>query len=314
MKPAFSLAAVLAVILPLAIARDDAVHALRDLIDEGELASKAETIEAFAYASPEKNRYIGTAGLESSLQYIWDTLDDLDYYDLTRQSFEFTQRGRTFQTYNIIAQTRDGDPYNVLQLGAHMDSVAEGPGINDNASGGIGILEVAIQLSNFTVTNSVRFSWWSAEEVGLIGSTVYVDSLTEEDREKIRLYLNFDMIASPAHEIGVYTSNFTGTGVTQAPGVEEAEKFFQDYFDDVADLDWNTAILRGSSDHWPFVLANIPTGGLYAGADPNYHTDDDVVAHMDTEVFVEITKAIAYAVGTYAESFKGLPSREIVVD
>lgn len=73
-------------------------HALRDLIDEGELASKAETIQAFAYASPEKNRYIGTAGLESSLQYIWDTLDDLDYYDLTRQSFEFTQRGRTFQT------------------------------------------------------------------------------------------------------------------------------------------------------------------------------------------------------------------------
>lgn len=117
-----------------------------------------------------------------------------------------------------------------------MDSVAEGPGINDNASGGIGILEVAIQLANYTVNNAVRFSWWSAEEEGLIGSNFYVDNLIEEEREKIRLYLNFDMIASPAHEFGVYTSDFSEVGITPPPGVKEAEDMFQDYFDDIADL------------------------------------------------------------------------------
>lgn len=194
-----------------------------------------------------------------------------------------------------------------------MDSAPEGPGMNDDASGGIGILEIAIQLANYTVNNAVRFSWWSAEEEGLIGSNIYVDRLSKEEREKIRLYLNFDMIASPAHDFGIYTSDFSGTGVTQAPGVEEAEKLFQDYFDDVADLEWETVVLRGSSDHWPFVLAGIPTGGLHAGDDPNYHTARDTVANMNASVFVKITKAIAHAVATYAVSFDGLPSRDSVL-
>lgn len=62
---------------------------MRDSIEEAALVTTAQTIEAFAYASPEQNRLVGTPGLEDSMQYIWDTLDDLDYYDLTRQWFEF---------------------------------------------------------------------------------------------------------------------------------------------------------------------------------------------------------------------------------
>lgn len=185
--------------------------------------------------------------------------------------------------------------------------------MNDNASGGIGLFEIAIQLAqnNFTVNNGVRFSWWSAEEEGLIGSTFYVDSLSEEERQKIRLYLNFDMIASSSQDIGVYTSDFSGTGMTRAPGVEEAEQLFQGYFDDVAKLDWETVALRASSDHWPFVQATIPTGGLHSGGDPYYHTANDTVANMSPETFFDMTKAIAHAVGTYADSFDSLPPREV---
>lgn len=215
--------------------------------------------------------------------------------------------------YNIIAQTKGGDPDNVLHLGAHMDSTPDGPGMNDNASGGIGILEVAVQLANYTINNAVRFSWWSAEEEGLVGSEVYVDMLSKEERQKIRLYLNFDMIASPAHEFGVYTSDFTGTGIPQPPGVEEAEKLFQDYFEDVADVEWEPVALRASSDHWPFVMAEIPTGGLNAGHDPNYHTAGDTVANMNRSVFVKMTQAIAHAVATYAVSFDSLPPRDLIV-
>lgn len=190
-----------------------------------------------------------------------------------------------------------------------MDSTEAGPGMNDNASGGIGILEVAIQLANYSVNNAVRFSWWSAEEQGLIGSDKYVHALSKEERQKIRLYLNFDMIASPAHEFGIYTSDFSGTGIKPAPGIREAEKMFQDYFDDIAGLKWKTTVLRGSSDHWPFALANIPTGGMHAGNDPNYHTARDTVANMNRSVFVKTTKAIAHAVATYAVSFDSLPPR-----
>lgn len=212
--------------------------------------------------------------------------------------------------YNIIAQTKGGDRDNVLHLGAHMDSAAEGPGMNDDASGGIGILEVATQLANFTVNNAVRFSWWSAEEIGLIGSKVYVDLLPPDEIQKTRLYLNFDMIASPPGDLGIYTSNFSGLPVPQAAGVVQAEKMFQDYFDDVTGLEWETVKLHGSSDHWPFVEAGIPTGGLFAGHDPQYHTAGDTVANMNRSVFVELTKAIAHAVATYAVSFDSLPLRD----
>jgi Zn-dependent M28 family amino/carboxypeptidase len=92
----------------------------------------------------------------------------------------------------------------VIHLGAHSDSVAAGPGINDNGSGSIGILEVAIQLAKFTINNAVRFSWWAAEEEGLLGSAAYVASLSQEELDKIRLYLNFDMIASPNFKYGIY--------------------------------------------------------------------------------------------------------------
>jgi Zn-dependent M28 family amino/carboxypeptidase len=114
-------------------------------------------------------------------------------------------RRLTFYRYNVIAETKTGDHENVLALGAHTDSVAEGPGINDNGSGSIGILEVALQLTKFSINNAVRFGWWSGEEEGLLGATHYVESLSEEELNKIRIYLNFDMIASPNF---VYESTF----------------------------------------------------------------------------------------------------------
>ncbi|WP_035285179.1 M28 family peptidase, partial [Actinokineospora spheciospongiae] len=81
---------------------------------------------------------------------------------------------------------------------AHLDSVPEGPGINDNGSGSAALLETALQLGGSPkVNNAVRFAWWGAEELGLVGSTKYVQSLTFEQQLDIALYLNFDMIASP---------------------------------------------------------------------------------------------------------------------
>ena len=84
-------------------------------------------------------------------------------------------------------------------LGAHTDSVFDGPGINDDGSGTIGNLEIAIQLSNFSINNAVRFGWWAAEEQGLLGSTHYVELLNKFAAElaKVRMFLDFDMIASP---------------------------------------------------------------------------------------------------------------------
>jgi Zn-dependent M28 family amino/carboxypeptidase len=97
-----------------------------------------------------------------------------------------------YNTRNVIAETKAGDHNNVIHVSGHSDSVTAGPGINDNGSGSISILEIALQLTNFTVNNAVRFSWWTAEEAGLLGAEYYVHELPQDERDKIRLMLDFD--------------------------------------------------------------------------------------------------------------------------
>lgn len=100
--------------------------------------------------------------------------------------------------YNVIAETKEGDHDNVLVVGAHSDSVKAGAGINDDGSGSIGILEVALNLPKYKINNAVRFGWWGAEEFGKLGSYYYVRQInqTESELAKMRAYLNFDMVSS----------------------------------------------------------------------------------------------------------------------
>ena len=105
---------------------------------------------------------------------------------------------RVEKTRNVIAQTKTGSTADVVMVGAHLDSVPEGPGINDNGSGVAAVLETALQLgSSPQVANAVRFGFWGAEEDGLLGSDDYVGSLDLDALKDIALYLNFDMLGSP---------------------------------------------------------------------------------------------------------------------
>ena len=100
--------------------------------------------------------------------------------------------------------------------GAHLDSVQEGAGINDNGSGSAALLEVALQMAKVKPNNAVRFAWWGAEEEGLLGSEYYVGQLSDAEVDDIGLYLNFDMIASPNYTTGIYDGD--NSGGTAAPG------------------------------------------------------------------------------------------------
>jgi Zn-dependent M28 family amino/carboxypeptidase len=114
--------------------------------------------------------------------------------------------------------------------------VLAGPGINDNGSGSATILEIALQMAHFNHANRVRFAWWGAEELGLIGSTRYVQSLSNAQKDAIALNLNFDMVGSPNFVRFVYDGDNSafppGTGGVQAgpPGSGAIEQTFTDYF------------------------------------------------------------------------------------
>ena len=95
-------------------------------------------------------------------------------------------------TYNVLAELPGRNKDRVVMVGAHLDSVQAGPGIQDNGSGSTAILEVALQMSKVRPANTLRFAWWGAEELGLLGSQDYVDNLSESELQEIDLYLNFD--------------------------------------------------------------------------------------------------------------------------
>lgn len=229
---------------------------------------------------------------------------------------------------NVIAQTKSGDPDNVIFVGAHADSVEAGPGINDDGSGTVGILEVALQLAKYEVTNAVRFAWWSAEEFGLLGSEYYVNQSTPEDLDKIRLYLNFDMIASPNYKLSIYDGDGSAFNLSGPPGSAEAETLFENYFESKG-LPSQPTEFNGRSDYGPFLEVGVAAGGLFTGAeqikteaeaalyggtagiafDENYHKVGDTVDNLNLEAFLINSRAIAHSVATYATSFDTLPPR-----
>ncbi len=226
-------------------------------------------------------------------------------------------------TFNLVAQTPSGDPDNVIMLGAHLDSVTEGAGINDNGTGSAGVLQTALELAEVAPTqNAVRFAWWGAEESGLLGSTHYVDTLPAEELAKITGYLNFDMIGSPNYVIGVYDADQSTyvAPVAVPPGSESLEQVFTDYFDRKSQP-WVDTEFSGRSDYQAFIEGGVPATGLFTGADgikteqevalfggtagipldPNYHTAADDLANVDLTALGINSQAIAFATLTLAQ-------------
>jgi Zn-dependent M28 family amino/carboxypeptidase len=150
-------------------------------------------------------------------------------------------------------------------VGGHLDSVIEGPGINDNGSRSAAILEVAEQMTKVNPWNTVRFAWWSAEESGLVGSTNYVNSLSPAELDRIALYLNFDMVGSPNFVRFVYDGS-GDIGPTGQAGSAEIEDVFNGYFA-AKGLATEPTPFDGRSDYQAFINNLIPAGGLFTGAE-----------------------------------------------
>lgn len=224
----------------------------------------------------------------------------------------------TVESFNVIAETRQGRDDNVVMLGAHLDSVEEGPGINDNGTGSATILEVAVQLakSHTKHNNTVRFAWWGAEEAGLEGSTEYVEELATQPGEldRIATYLNYDMVGSPNYIIGVYDADQSTyeAPVDIPPGSAETEDVLTDWFDSNGQP-WVDTAFDARSDYQAFILNGVPASGLFTGADdiktdeevalfggtagithdPNYHSPGDTYANVNPTALGIMTKAIA---------------------
>ena len=271
---------------------------------------QAHLAELQAIADTHGNRAHGTPGFKASVDYLQGLLDAAGY-TTTVQEFAFL--GET--GYNLVAEWPAGSTGQVLMLGSHLDGVTAGPGINDNGSGSAALLEVALTIAeqDLRPVKKLRFAWWGAEELGLVGSRYYVDSLSAEEKAAIVGYLNFDMIGSP--NAGYFGSSPDG----QPDGSAELQRPLNDYFAALGvpteDID-----IGGRSDHAAFAAAGIPTAGMFTGAegrktaaqaekwggiageafDSCYHRSCDDLDNINTEALERNADAIAHAIWTHA--------------
>ena len=175
---------------------------------------------------------------------------------------------QTLPTYNVLAEKKGKNQNNVVMAGAHLDSVLAGPGINDNGSGSAAILEVAEQLANHKPQNTLRFAWWGAEESGLVGSTNYVNGLSQAEKDRIALYLNFDMIGSPNYIFMTQDADQSSfvAPVAVPAGSVQIEDLFESFYTQKGEP-YDDAAFSGRSDYQAFILNDIPAGGLFTGAE-----------------------------------------------
>ncbi|MBB2909195.1 aminopeptidase S [Streptosporangium becharense] len=262
------------------------------------------------------NRAHGTPGYLASVRYIQGKLEKAGF---TTKLQTFTFAGAT--SHNLIADWPGGDPDQVLMVGAHLDSVAEGPGINDNGSGSAAILETALQVSRSKLKpgKHLRFAWWGTEEAGLVGSYAYVNSLSRAERSKIAGYLNFDMIASPNAGYFLYDGDDSdGEGEGPGPkGSATIERVLRDHFKKLG-VPTRGTDFDGRSDYGPFIAIGVPAGGIFTGAegrktkaearlwggkagapyDRCYHRACDTLRNIDSRALARNTGAIVHAVWT----------------
>jgi Zn-dependent M28 family amino/carboxypeptidase len=238
---------------------------------------------------------------------------------------------------NVIAEKTGVNDDNVVMAGAHLDSETLGPGINDNGSGSAALLETALMMAKVKPENTLRFAWWGAEESGLVGSTAYVNGLSQAEKDRIAMYMNYDMVGSPNYIFMVYdadTSTFPApTGVPIPAGSAAIEDVYESYYTSIGEP-YDDTQFSGRSDYQAFILNGIPSGGLFTGAeeiktdeqetiwggdageqfDPCYHASCDTIGNVDLHALEVNGDLIAYAMLTFAfstESVNRVPGRAV---
>ncbi len=240
-------------------------------------------------------------------------------------------KGAVVQSRSVVAQTKTGDPHNVVVAGARLDSATSSPGLNGDGSGVAAVLETAVQLgSSPNVVNAVRFAFWGSQDTGLQGSSTYVAGLGRGGLDDIALYLDFDLLGSTNAGYFTHDGDQSGQPNPDVPaakvpvGSAGLERTLAGYLN-LAGVRPADMPLGLASDYSAFLRAGIPVGGVTTGSsqrktatqarlwggragvpfDPNYRTPGDTIANVDRATLAITGPAVAFAVGTYAHSTEG---------
>lgn len=206
------------------------------------------------------------------------------------------------QTQNAILE-RTGTSGKIFMIGGHLDSVTNGPGINDNGSGIAALLEVAKRLATCDTTHTLRIAFWGGEEAGAVGAWNYVDAISEEDIANYLAYVNLDMVGSKNGVNMIYLGVATVRDDEANPGSIALQQTYEAQYEALSAPYIVDPALIGRSDHLPFDVRGVAVGGLFSGAegiktaeqvavfggtadepfDPCYHASCDSYDNVDLE-------------------------------
>jgi aminopeptidase S len=271
------------------------------------------------------NRAAGTPGYDASVEYVARVLRKAGF-KVSTPTYEPSEGGHRRRASepqrNVIVQTRTGNPSQVVMIGAHLDSVEDGPGIVDDGSGVASLLEIATQLgADPSVQNMVRFAFFGGEENGAEGSTGYVEGLSAADRQKIKLYLNVDMVASPNG--GYFVQGGKG-GDPEEAGPAGSATIARVLADQLAKAGVRSPeiIEFVGDDESAFIEAGIPVGGAENGDEDQkmrrqakdwggqagerydrcYHQACDNIDNVNRDVLSHYLRALAGTLAHFATS------------
>jgi len=229
-------------------------------------------------------------------------------------------------TTNLFAETPNAQTSTVIVIGSHLDGVPAGPGINDNGSGSATNLEMALTYDKCLniPMNKIRFAWWGAEELGLIGSRYYVNDLVENnpvELQRIALNLNFDMVGSPNFFYGTYN----GSTATAPEEIRERCELITRQFEAAfmgQSEPYELMTYGSGSDYAAFLEVGVAAGGLHSGTsgiknadsrtkyggianaayDPCYHDYCDSYDNISEEGITVLAKAAYKVTGFFANN------------
>jgi aminopeptidase S len=264
------------------------------------------------------NRSAGTPGHRASARYVAARLRAAGFR-ARLQRVPLPSGSRERATFNVIGELAAGGRRRpgrgeVVIAGGHLDSVPEGPGINDNGSGTAALLETAEELTAGHVEpqRPLRLAFWGAEEIGLLGSEHFVAGLSARARRRVRVYLNLDMVGSGNAGRFFYRG---GRGAAGRGVIRRLERLVRRQLA-ASRVPIQETNLDGLSDHAPFAEAGIPVFGLYSGGfeqktpahqrafggragrpfDPCWHKACDTLARVDRRSLEQLTDAAAVAI------------------
>lgn len=298
------------------------------LINSNNSYSILEDIQKIADAN-NNNRYVGSKGNIATLEYIKEKLKT-NNIPFTEQHFKDALGN---DGTNIIA-TINGESSDIIMLGAHLDSVKQGPGINDNASGIAAILEavLTVKKEGQKPKKTLQFSFWDSEENKISGSNEYIKSLNKEQIKQIIAYLNFDMLGTkdPVYYIldGDKSSikDFRKTleesglkkneiddfiksqeSISIAEGSDKIESLVLDFFkmNNIKNVKQDLSLIN-ATDVQPFIK-EIPSTSISAFHEvlnndnelefaPCYHKDCDKIDGIDKDTFNKMNQLIGYLI------------------